>query len=393
MTHDPIIFALFLIFAGAAVIATIVLYTRQSLLVAYMLLGAMLGPWGLNWFSDSMLVSQVGNVGIIFLLFLMGLSLKPSNLFKMLQKTTIITLISSLIFLFIGFLLSRLFGYTWNESLLVGAAMMFSSTIIGIKLLPTTILHHQHTGEVMISILLMQDIIAIIVLLILHGLESGGFHLVEFIKMLFALPLLLGIAFLGTRFFLLRLIRRFDRIQEYIFLISIAWCLSMGILADELGLSAEIGAFIAGVSLATNPVSIYIAESLKPLRDFFLIMFFFAIGASFNIHYFPQVIIPACVLAAAMLIAKPWVFRFLLIRVGEVQHIATEIAFRLGQLSEFSLLITYLALNTFSGKQLIASPAAYLIQAATIVTFIVSSYVVIFRYPTPIALSDKLRRD
>ncbi len=171
MHTATVFYTIFLIFAGAAVFSTFVLYTKQSLLVAYILLGAALGPWGLKLVSDVSIVQQVGDIGIVFLLFLLGLHLQPQNLVHMLKKITWIAISSSLLFAIIAYFIGRWFGLEVAEARILGAAMMFSSTIIGLKLLPTTILHHQHTGEVMISVLLMQDVIAIIVLIWI------GFHL------------------------------------------------------------------------------------------------------------------------------------------------------------------------------------------------------------------------
>ncbi len=389
MAAHTMVFSMFLIFAGAALLSTAALYTRQSLLVAYILLGIIIGPWGFKLLSNPAMINQSGDVGIIFLLFLLGLNLQPQNLLKMLSKVTIIALFSSLIFGGIGFLVGYLFGYSIAESLIIGVSMMFSSTIIGLKLLPTTVLHHQHTGEVMISVLLMQDLIAILVLLSIQVAGDGGLHWFQISTVLVALPVLFIVAYVVERFILIKLIARFDKIREYIFLISIAWCLSMTELARAMGLSAEIGAFIAGVAVAASPISLYIAESLKPLRDFFLVIFFFSIGASFNINYLPQVIIPAAILALAILIVKPLIFRFLLNKEGENNKVSWEVGWRLGQASEFSLLVAYLAV----GQDLISQSTSFLIQAATILTFIASSYIVVLRYPTPVAMSDKLRRD
>jgi len=182
---------------------------------------------------------------------------------------------------------------------------------------------------------------------------------------------------------------RFDRTQEYVFLLSIGWCLGLSILAEKMGLSEDIGAFVAGVALASSPISLYIAESLKPLRDFFLVMFFFAVGATFNFGFAAQVVIPACILAALMLLAKPLCFRLLFIKAGEKPAVAKEVGLRLGQASEFSLLVASIAL----GADLISDAASNLIQATTILTFIVSSYLVVLKYPTPMSLSDKMRKD
>lgn len=390
MPAETIVFSIFLIFTGAAVLSTLVLYTRQSLLVAYMLVGVLLGPWALKLVTDATVISQIGEVGIIFLLFLLGLHLHPQNLLHMLRKVTIVALITSIVFAGMGYGIGILFGFTQLESLIIGAAMMFSSTIIGLKLLPTTILHHQHTGEVMISVLLMQDLIAIVVLLMLNNAGTAG--ALEIQQVLFtvgALPTLLLVAFLAERYVLVKLLQRFDTIQEYIFLLSIGWCLGFSELSVYMGLSEEIGAFIAGVALASSPIALYIAESLKPLRDFFLVLFFFSIGASFDIGGLDEVLMPALLLAGGMLLVKPYLFKLLLHRAGENKKVSWEVGTRLGQASEFSLLVAYIAMDS----KLISSKASALIQAATILTFIVSSYLVVWRYPTPVATTERMRKD
>jgi len=389
--HDgAVYYTIFLIFGGAAVLSTLVLFTKQSLLVAYILLGAVLGPWGLKLVPDLGAVQQVGDMGIVFLLFLLGLHLQPQNLVHMLKKVTWIALASSLIFAIIAFWIGRWFGLTVAESWVLGGAMMFSSTIIGLKLLPTTILHHQHTGEVMISVLLMQDLIAIVILIMINGAqEGGGLSLHDLLLVGVALPALILFAFAVERYILVKLLARFDRTQEYVFLLSIGWCLGMSVIAQKMGLSEDIGAFVAGVTLAASPISLFIAESLKPLRDFFLVMFFFSVGATFNFGYAAQVVIPACILAVLMLVLKPVCFYLLLTRAGEKKTIAKEVGFRLGQASEFSLLVASIGLSS----KLISDAASNLIQATTILTFIVSSYVVVLKYPTPMSLSDKMRKD
>lgn len=383
MHEGSVFYTIFLIFAGAAFLSTLVLYTKQSLLVAYILLGALLGPWGFRLVPDISVVQQVGEIGIVFLLFLLGLHLQPQNLVHMLKKVTWVALISSVMFAAIAYFIGRWFGLTVTESWVLGGSMMFSSTIIGLKLLPTTILHHQHTGEVMISVLLMQDVIAIIVLILINGAQQGGGLSWDDVLLVgIALPALCLFAFAVERFVLIKLLARFDRTQEYVFLLAIGWCLGLSVLAQKLGLSEDIGAFVAGVVLASSPISLFIAESLKPLRDFFLVMFFFTIGATFNFGYASQVVIPAFILAALMLIVKPMLFYFLFNRTGEKKSVSKEVGFRLGQASEFSLLVASIALST----HLISDVASNLIQATTILTFIVSSYLVVLKYPTPIAL-------
>lgn len=389
MESDSITFAFFLIFSGAALLASIALYTRQPLLIAYIVLGALIGPYGLGFVTDLKLLSDISHFGIIFLLFLLGLDMQPKALLATIKKSTLVAICSSLLFALTGYAVSRLFGFSHIESVIVGAAMMFSSTIIGIKLLPTTVLHHRHAGEMMIGLLLLQDVIAIFVLLVLLSGDLGKFDPIMLLQTVIALPLFIAGAIIFVKYVLLKLIETFDRFHEYIFLLAIGWCLGLAEAARLVGLSAEIGAFIAGISIATSPISQYIAVSLKPLRDFFLILFFFSLGARFDLHLLSDILFPASVLALLMLTLKPGVFYVLLRNVSEKKRLAWDIGFRLGQISEFSLLIAYVA----TSASLIGSEASHLIQATAIITFLVSSYIVVFNCPTPIALSDNLRRD
>lgn len=389
MEHESIAFSFFLIFSGAAVLASLALYARQPLLVAYIVLGALLGPFGFAFITNTDLLTDISKIGIIFLLFLIGLDMQPKNMFLMLKKATFVALISSTVFAGIGYGLALLFNFSQTESLIIGIAMMFSSTIIGIKLLPTTVLHHRHTGQLVVGLLLLQDLIAIFVLLVLYTNQTGEATINQYLWAIVSLPILIGVAVVFVKFILLPLIQRFDSFQEYIFLIAIGWCLGLAELAEVMGLSSEIGAFIAGIVVATSPIAQFIAISLKPLRDFFLILFFFSIGAGFNLGLLGEIIIPAILLAALMLIIKPVTFKLLLTKISENEKLAWEIGFRLGQISEFSLLIAYIATSI----ALISERASVLIQATAILTFLVSSYLVVFRYPTPIAVSDDLRRD
>lgn len=387
---DPYVFQIFfLIFTGGACVASIALFGRQPLLVAYIALGALMGPYGMAWVTDVDLISQIATVGIIFLLFLLGLDMQPKALFSVLRQVTHITLISSLLFAAVGLAVAYGFGYSQTECLIIGASMMFSSTIIGIKLLPTTALHHKHSGELVVGMLLMQDFLAIFVLLFLLSAGSNDSSLSTLLNSVIALPAFIASSVLLVRYVLQPLFTRFDRIGEYVFLLAIGWCMGAAETAELVGLSREIGAFIAGISLATSPIAKYIALNLKPLRDFFLILFFFSLGGGFNLTLIPEIILPATVLSILVLISKPAVYRYLLRSQSESNNLSWDIGFRLGQNSEFSLLIAYMAYGT----HLIGNNASHLIQATGIITFLISSYIVVFNFPNPIAVSDRLRRD
>ena len=173
--HDTsVIFSLFLVFSGAAVIATAALYARQALLIAYIVLGALLGPWAFDVIANPALIGDIANVGILFLLFLLGLNLEPRELQKLFREAITVTTVSSTVFGVLGAVIALGFGFSTLDAALIGAGMMFSSTIIALKLLPTSALHHQRMGELIISILLLQDMLAILVLLGVQGFGNRG---------------------------------------------------------------------------------------------------------------------------------------------------------------------------------------------------------------------------
>ncbi|EED36471.1 sodium/hydrogen antiporter [Luminiphilus syltensis NOR5-1B] len=377
------------IFLGAALLASVALYTRQPIIIAYIALGAILGPYGSGLIDDIEIVVDAGHVGIIFLLFLLGLDMQPRALLSSLKQSSLVAVVSSAVFAGSGFGIAWAFGFSLIDCTIIGAALMFSSTIIGIKLLPTTVLHHRHLGEVLVALLLFQDLLAIIILVLIQSSVGGETNAWSLVKPLLALPVLGFFCWGLVKTVLLPLITRFDRYHEYIFLLSIGWCLGIAELAIVMGLSAEIGAFMAGVAIATSPISQYIAVSLKPLRDFFLVIFFFSVGAQFDLATLPEVALAATTLAVVMLGLKPLVYHALLRGVSESHGLAWNLGFRLGQCSEFALLIGFVAI----GSGLLSGEAAVLIQATTILTLLASSYIVVLNFPTPIAISERLRRD
>ena len=313
MTDPNILQSFFLIFSGAALVATLALYTRQPMLIAYIALGCLVGPYGIALVDDTALLAGIAEIGIIFLLFLVGLDLPTHKLKNMLGESLLTGLGTTAVFFSAGAAVMLGFGYSVTEAVIVGIGITFSSTILGIKLLPTTVLHHRHVGEIVISLLLVQDLLAIIALLLIGYLGGAGEQgNMTLLALALGLPAVIAGALLIVRYAVLPLLQRFDAFHEYIFLMAIGWCLAIAQAAHSLGLSYEIGGFIAGVSLATSPIAQYIATHLKPLRDFFLVLFFFTVGASINLQVLASVWLPILTLAAVILVLKPWTFARLL---------------------------------------------------------------------------------
>ena len=385
---DHIILQFVLIFAGAALFATLFLYLRQPIILAYIVLGIVVGPKGLKLINDAEQIEQLSHIGIILLLFLIGLNFQPAKLVGLFGRIGIVTLATCFIFMLLGLAVASALGYPFIDSLIIGAALMFSSTIVSLKLIPTTQLHHHHVGEVMISVLLLQDVIAIVLIVLVT--EGGMDNITTSVALLlFKLVLLSVMSFGIVRFIITKLFLKFDVIKEHTFVMALGWGLFVAGAAEMLGLSFEMGAFIAGISLATVPIALVIAEELKPLRDFFLILFFFSIGAKFDLVVSQQLIVPGLIITGLLMVVKPVIFNWGFNAIGEIPQNSAELGVRLGQASEFSLLIAFSAL----ASGLIEERSSNLIQLVVVLTFVASTYWVVNAYPTPISYKSSRRKD
>lgn len=388
MYIDSLIFQLSAIIIGAAVLGTLFLYARQPIIIAYIAAGLMIGPSGFGLIKDTHQIEQISHFGIILLLFLIGLNLQPSRLLRLFKKTSPLTIATSLTFALFACLFALALNFDLNNVLIFSAAMMFSSTVISLKLIPTTTLHHKRKGEIMTSVLLIQDIIAILVILFITG-DKGDNTLFTFSILIGKFSILCLLAFSGVKYVMTPLLQKFDVVQEYTFLATLAWCLLWAEAAYVVGLSYELGAFVAGLSIASCIVAQVIAEHLKPLREFFLILFFFAVGAELNLDTDLTLLITAIVFGSLIVPIKAVVFRYAFTRAGESTELSKELAARLSQSSEFSLLIAFSALSL----GLLSKESATIIQVATITSFIISTYWVVLKYPTTISNNSRLNQD
>jgi len=388
MNLDSIIFELGIIIVGAAILGTLFLYARQPILIAYIAIGFAIGPNGFALIRSTDHIENIAHFGVILLLFLIGLNLQPMKLLRIFRKTALLTFGTSLVFGCLSFLFTLLLRFDMHSAVLFGAAMMFSSTVVGLKLVPTTTLHHKRTGEIMTGVLLLQDVLAVLVILFVTGEKSnnvmGTFAIL--VGKLFVLCLL---SFAGVRFVMVPLLKKFDVVQEYTFVATLGWCLLWAEVAHILGISYEMGAFVAGLSIASCQIALIIAEHLKPLREFFLILFFFAVGAELNFQLDIPLVLAGVLFGAVLVPLKAAVFRLAFRKSGESKKLSQELAVRLAQSSEFSLLVIFAALSI----GVLSAERAMMVQVTTIVTFIISTYWTVLRYPTPISMNAALRQD
>ena len=383
---ETVFFEISLIIIACAFLSWGALLLRQPIIVAYLIGGFLCGTSGFGLIHDTTVLDGISDLGITLLLFLAGIVLHPRRLNELFRQTLLLTLINSAVAILIcgGFCL--LWGFRPVEAFFIGLPFIFSSTILVIKLLPTTALHHKRMGAYCIAILIAQDIIAVALLIVIG---SRGGSPTQWLLLPVKGIVLIAAAFAFEQIILRRAMARCDRFQEMLQLLALGWCLGLALIAKHIGLSHEIGAFIAGVALARSPLAFFLSEQLRPFRDFFLVFFFFVLGTRFDPTALRAVALPALILCPLMMAAKYGTFRWLFNRAKEDASFAHETGGRLAQASEFSLILVIAEQRA----GLLSNNGFQLVQLTTVLSLLISSYIVTARFPSPLASNPKLKQD
>jgi len=330
--------AALLVVAGIFGIAAKLL--RQPLLVGYLFAGIALGIFGIV--SDLEVFSVMGKIGVTLLLFLLGLEMNLSEL-PSIGKVAAVTGLGQILFTStIGFLIALLLGFSPFASVYIAIALTFSSTIIIVKLLGEKKDLGSLYGKISVGFLLVQDFVAVLILMFLAGLGRGNLGAADYgVITVKALVLFLAVWFLSKKALPVFFERIVSGSTELLFIASIAWALGVAsFVAGPLGFTLEIGGFLAGIALSNLPEHLQIASKTKPLRDFFLTIFFLLLGAQliFNGGIIP-ILYPAIVFSIFVLVGNPIIVLAILGALGYRKRTSFMAGLTVAQISEFSLIL------------------------------------------------------
>lgn len=371
---DHVFAELSLVIVITACVSLFMRMIRQPLILGYILAGLLVGPSVLGLIQSVETFEAFSEIGIALLLFIIGLGMNVSEL-KKLGKVVILTALASLISIgTLGFTASNLMGFTRTESLVVGLALFFSSTIIIIKILSDKKEQNRLHGQIAIGVILVEDIVATFALLFIVAGQGDGLELAE-IGVLFGRGLLLmGVLALASTRLLPKVSRYMASSQELLFLFAIAWGFGIATLFELSGFSIEVGALFGGVALANSPYAQEIGARLKPLRDFFIVLFFITLGESLNVTNLSAGLLPALVLSAIVIIIKPFTITTVMGLLGYTKRVSFKTGINLSQISEFSIVLIVLA----TGAGLVREEVSAIITLVAIITIASSTYLMHF---------------
>jgi len=372
---ENIFFQFSFLLAMTVTVAVFVRILKQPLIIAYILVGIVAGPMFFNMLHHGNETYEIfSNFGIVLLLFIIGLHLNFKHL-KKIGKISFFAGTGQIFFTFIiGFLILSWLDFDLISSIYFSMSITFSSTIVIIKLLGDKKDMDTIYGRYTIGLMLVQDILAVLILIAIgiFSRDNISFTTLEVLaaKGIFLASLLI----IASKYFLPFILNRISNSSELLFIFTLAWCFSLASLFSLMGVSLEMGAVFAGISMSSSPYQIEIGSRVKPLRDFFLILFFIVLGSEMGISSLGGIWLPSLIISIFILVGNS-VILYLIFRFFKFTRKNSFLAgITAAQVSEFGFVIL------LAGRQT-GHFADELIQIFTLVaitTIFFSSYLIIY---------------
>ncbi|QBQ55250.1 cation:proton antiporter [Nitrosococcus wardiae] len=364
----------------AAAGGVLAILLRQPLIVSFIAVGIIVGPTGFGWVVASDQVDLLAKLGIALLLFVVGLKLDP-HIIRTMGPVALATGLGQVVFTsVVGYLIALALGMAPVSALYVAVALTFSSTIIIVKLLSDKREVDSLHGRIAIGFLIVQDIVVVLVMIGLtaFGQASDALSLGREALLVFAKgAAMLAVIGLLMRYVLPLSLPRLARSSELLVLFSIAWAILGASAGDTLGFSKEVGAFLAGVSIASTPYRELVAARLVSLRDFLLLFFFIDLGASLNMSTLGAHLEASAVFSFFVLIGNPFIVMAIMGAMGYRKRTGFLAGLTVAQISEFSLILGALGLKLGHIDQ----ETMGLITLVGLITISLSTYMILYSHP------------
>jgi Kef-type K+ transport system membrane component KefB/Trk K+ transport system NAD-binding subunit len=369
-----IFFEISIIIAIATLIAFIMKLLKQPLIISYIISGVLVGPYFFDIVKSTVIIDMFAQIGISFLLFIVGLNLNP-QIIKGTGKVSLITGIAQFIFTSsLGFFICKIFGFSNMVSLYVSIALSFSSTIIIMKLLSDKGDLDTLYGRIAIGFLIVQDLIAMFALMIISSIKTEGNLSTIIISTLSKGVLVLILVFIIGKYIFPAFTKSIAKSQELLLLFSIMWVFVLSSVFYYLNFSIEIGALLAGITLSMSPYRCEISSKMGTLRDFFIVLFFIFLGSQMGFGEVNKYIIPIIILSLFVLIGNPMIVMVIMGWMGYTKRSSFLAGLTVAQISEFSLIL--ITVGVKAGH--LSDEILFLVTAIGLVTIAGSTYMILY---------------
>lgn len=370
----PIFIQLGFLLAFATLVSLLMRALKQPLIIGYIITGLLVGPFVFNLIQSEGVFQLFSQIGVSFLLFSVGLNLNP-NVLKQFGKVALITGVGQVVFTSaVGFLICVLLGFSYITSFYVSIALAFSSTIIILKLISDKGDLEDLYAKISIGFLLVQDVIAIALLLAIPILFANTGSWADLGDVVFKILMAGVFVFAVARSILPKINDYISRSQELLFLFANAWGIGITALFLYMGFSIEAGALVAGIALSTLPFRHDINARLTPLRDFFIVLFFILLGSEMAFGSIGDIILPAAILSLLVLVGNPLIMMIIMGLLGYKRKTGLLTGLTVAQISEFSLILVALGVSLGQIDREVLS----MVTLVGLVTIFGSSYLILY---------------
>lgn len=367
-----------IILALAAVLGGLGRLLKQPLIVMFIALGILVGPSVLDVTKSPDQIHLLAEIGITILLFIVGLKL-DLRIIKSVGKIALLTGLGQVLFTSVfGYLIGLLLGFSTLHSFYIAVALTFSSTIIIVKLLSDKKEIDSLHGQIAIGFLIVQDIVVILVMIVLSAIQKGeGSSLSEdIVSTIIAGVGLIGFTFVASKWIIPKLSSQLAKSQELLTLFAIAWALLLASVGQIIGFSGEVGAFLAGISLASSDFKEVVSSRLVSLRDFLLLFFFVDLGSNLDLSIIGSQVDTALIFSTFVLIGNPLIVLIIMGLLGYRKRTSFLAGLTVAQISEFSLIFAGLGLAIGH----ITNEIVGLITLVGLITIGLSTYMILYSH-------------
>ena len=358
----------------ATVLGTIARMIKLPPILGYIFVGLILSLFAIDQ-STEVILRFFSHLGVAFLLFMLGLELNVREIHEVGPVALTTGIGQVVVTSIIGFGAAMIFGFGVIESLYIAVALTFSSTIIIVKLLGEKGDLNALYGRISVGLLIVQDLVAVIALIVLNFIGSASTGVGSVVSSVFTV-VVIGVLLVAMAFVLGRILgvylQRAGKSSELVLVTVMAWAIIFSMYTQYLGLSLEVGAFLAGISLSSSRVSLEIAAKMKPLRDFFIIMFFIVLGLGLSLSNLAQQLPMIIIFSLMVLLGNPLILLSIMGVMGYHRRVSFLTGLTVSQISEFSLIL--IATGVSLGQ--VQSETLSIVTGVAIVTLVGSSYLI-----------------
>lgn len=371
MDTDALFAQLSLVIALGAGVALIMRILKQPLIIGHIITGILVGPSVFHILQDASGFTVLSTLGVALLLFIVGLELSLSIISRLSRVVFLTTVAQMSIVMLAGAAVAHILGFGQLESLIIGLCLAMSSTIIIVTLLQQKKELMRLFAQIAVGVLIVQDLVATLAKITLSA-RSAGSGVLEVSWLLGRGIFFVGLLYLIGHIILPKMVKFLESSKELLFVLSIGWALGIATLFAKIGFSLEVGALLAGMSLASLPFSHEVASRLRPMRDFFIVIFLITLGYTMVPEHIRTVLVPTLVFSLIVFVVKPLVILTVLGMQGYTKRASFKAAIAMSQISEFSLVFIVAAAH----HAYVSQTAQAAIGLTALITFTGSTYLI-----------------